>query len=93
MTETVYGVVGARVLSPVRLSVTQWTVACQTPLFMGFPRQEYCSGLWQDAAKVAELTSKYGRNDLREGHRLAVSRLTCQRVDVAEWRKRDAAPR
>ena len=45
MTETVYGVVGARVLSRVRLSVTQWTVACQTPLFMGFPRQEYCSGL------------------------------------------------
>ena len=25
--------------------VTQWTVACQAPLFMGFPRQEYWSGL------------------------------------------------
>ena len=25
--------------------VTPWTVACQTPLFMGFPRQEYWSGL------------------------------------------------
>jgi len=25
--------------------VTSWTVACQTPLFMGFPRQEYWSGL------------------------------------------------
>ena len=24
---------------------TQWTVACQAPLFMGFSRQEYCSGL------------------------------------------------
>ena len=22
-----------------------WTVACQAPLSMGFPRQEYCSGL------------------------------------------------
>ena len=26
-------------------SVTVWTIACQTPLFMGFPRQEYWSGL------------------------------------------------
>ena len=25
--------------------VTLWTVACQTPLSMGFPRQEYGSGL------------------------------------------------
>ena len=25
--------------------MTPWTVACQTPLSMGFPRQEYCSGL------------------------------------------------
>ena len=24
---------------------TQWTVACQIPLSMGFPRQEYWSGL------------------------------------------------
>ena len=24
---------------------TPWTVACQAPLSMGFPRQEYCSGL------------------------------------------------
>jgi len=24
---------------------TPWTVACQTPLFMGFSRQEYWSGL------------------------------------------------
>ena len=23
--------------------VSPWTVACQTPLSMGFPRQEYCS--------------------------------------------------
>ena len=26
-------------------SVTVWTVACQTPLFIGFPRQEYWNGL------------------------------------------------
>ena len=27
------------------LTVTLWTVACQTPLSMGFPWQEYSSGL------------------------------------------------
>ena len=32
-------------LSPVRLFVTLWTVARQAPLSMGFPRQEYWSGL------------------------------------------------
>ena len=29
----------------VRLFVTLWTVACQAPLFAGFSRQEYWSGL------------------------------------------------
>ena len=29
----------------VRLFATPWTVARQAPLFMGFFRQEYCSGL------------------------------------------------
>ena len=33
------------VLSHVRLFVTPWTVACQAPLSMGFPRQEYWNGL------------------------------------------------
>ena len=32
-------------LSCVRLSAALWTVAHQTPLSMGFPRQEYWSGL------------------------------------------------
>ena len=32
-------------LSCVQLSVTPWTVAQQAPLSMGFPRQEYRSGL------------------------------------------------
>ena len=31
--------------SHVELFVTLWTVACQTPLFMGFPRQKYWSRL------------------------------------------------
>ena len=32
-------------LSHVLLFVTPWTVACQAPLSVGFPRQEYWSGL------------------------------------------------
>ena len=32
-------------LSALQLFVTPWTVACQAPLSMGFPRQEYWSGL------------------------------------------------
>ena len=32
-------------LSPARLFVTLWTVACQASLSMGFSRQEYWSGL------------------------------------------------
>ena len=31
--------------SHVQLSATPWTIAQQSPLFMGFPRQEYWSGL------------------------------------------------
>ena len=34
----------AQSLSHVRLFVTLWSVACQAPLSMGFPRQEYLSG-------------------------------------------------
>ena len=32
-------------LSHVQLFATAWTVAHQTPMSMGFPRQEYWSGL------------------------------------------------
>ena len=34
-----------QLISPVWLFVTLWTAACQTPLSMGFFRQEYWSGL------------------------------------------------
>ena len=34
-----------KLLSPVQLFATPWTIACQTPLTMGFSRQEYWSGL------------------------------------------------
>ena len=33
------------VLSRVQLFATPWTAACQAPLSLGFPRQEYWSGL------------------------------------------------
>ena len=41
------GFFGAKLLSHsvVSDSMTTWTVACQTPLRMGFSRQEYWSGL------------------------------------------------
>ena len=41
----VWGCMHAQSLSGVWLSATRWTVACQAPLSMGFPRQEYWDGL------------------------------------------------
>ena len=38
-------VVAVELLSHVWLFVTPWTVVCQVPLPMGFPRQEYWSGV------------------------------------------------
>ena len=43
-TISVWPCVWAQSLSLVRLFTTQWTIACQAPLSMGFPRQEYWSG-------------------------------------------------
>ena len=37
--------VKVKLLSPVRLFMTPWTVAYQAPLSIGFSRQEYWSGL------------------------------------------------
>ena len=37
--------VKVKLLSPVQLFVTPWTVAYQAPPSMGFPKQEYWSGL------------------------------------------------
>ena len=34
-----------QLLNHVRLFTTLWSVACQAPLSMGFPRQEYWKGL------------------------------------------------
>ena len=38
-------VVVVRLLSPIQLFVTPWSVADQASLSMGFPRQEHWSGL------------------------------------------------
>ena len=35
----------AQMLSHVQLFANPWAVACQAPLSIGFPRQEYCSEL------------------------------------------------
>ena len=46
--EKYYGIISSFVVdlpSQVRLFETPWTVAHQVPLSMGFPRQEYWSGL------------------------------------------------
>ena len=40
-----FTIVCAQLLSCILLSATPWTVAHQAPLSMGFPRQEYWSGL------------------------------------------------
>ena len=34
-----------KLLSHIRLFATPWTIVCQAPPSMGFPRQEYWSGL------------------------------------------------
>ena len=39
------GCVSAKLLSHVRPFATPWTVVCQAPLSIGFPRQEYWDGL------------------------------------------------
>ena len=43
--------------SCVELFATLWTVACQGPLYMGFPRQEYWSGLPGDLPDTVSLAS------------------------------------
>ena len=36
---------GSLVVKSCLTLVTPWAIACQAPLFVEFPRQEYCSGL------------------------------------------------
>ena len=42
---TRYHLLKVKLLSCVQLFETPWTIACHTPLYMGFPKQEYWSGL------------------------------------------------
>ena len=43
--KSIFHCVRAKLLSHIWQFVIPWTVACQSPLFMGFSRQEYWSGL------------------------------------------------
>ena len=65
-------------LSHVQLFVTPWTVACQAPLSMGFPRQEYgrrlpcppSGDLPNSGIKLADLVSCSNRQVLYHKHHL-----------------------
>ena len=46
------------VLSCVQLFETPWTVACQAPLTMGFPRQEYWGGLSFPSPEISTMGTK-----------------------------------
>ena len=48
--------------SRVRLFATLWTVACQSPLSVGFPRQEYWSGLQFPAVNSLGIFPTQGSN-------------------------------
>ena len=47
-----------KTLSRVRLLATPWTAAYQAPSSMGFPRQEYWSGVPLPSPVFAEITKK-----------------------------------
>ena len=66
-----WGKYGVCTLSCVQLLATPWTIACQAPLFMEFPRQEYLSGLsfpWGKYSDIKRLCINYlcGVVSLRE---------------------------
>ena len=54
-----------KLLSRVRLSGAPWTAAHQAPLSMGFPSQEYWSGLPFPSPRCSQMKSLFGA--LREG--------------------------
>ena len=64
---TRYHLLKVKMLSHVQLFETPWTVACQAPLSMGFPRQEYWSGLpfpppgdlLRDQSDVSRIASRH----------------------------------
>ena len=45
--------------------MTPWTVACRAPLFMGFPRQEYWSGLLFPSPGDLPIREMETRTDMR----------------------------
>ena len=72
----IYVKVKVKTLNCVRLFVTPWTVACQTPPPMGFSRQEYWSGLPFPSPM----------------HACMLSRLSCVRLCATPWTAAHQAP-
>ena len=54
--------------SRVQLFTTPWTVACQAPLSMGFPRQEYWNGspFPSPATGNNKMVNCYEKNSLKQ---------------------------
>ena len=64
MAQTGFSSVCANSLSLVRLFATLWTLAHQAPLSLGFPRQEYWSGLPFSSPMHACMLSHFSRVQL-----------------------------
>ena len=81
----------AQLLSFVQLFVTPWTVAHQTPLSMGFSRQEYWSGLLclppgniPDPGIVNSRLRHWQADSFPQSHLLVLlSRFSCVRLCAA----------
>ena len=63
--------------------VTPWTVACQAPLSMGFPRQEYRSGL--PFPSLGDLPREVNPR-LLLGKQILYHRATCEAQDYCTVR-------
>ena len=77
--------VHAKVLSRVRLFATLWTVAHQAPLSMGFPKQEYWSGLpFPSPGDLPNLKIKLTslESPALAGESLPLNRLGCPFLDI-----------
>ena len=68
------------VLSSVRLFVTLWTVACQTPLSMEFSRQEYWSELPFPSPGESSQPSTAGRVFIVWATRVALIKKICSQM-------------
>ena len=78
-----------QLLSSVWLFATPCPEAHQAPLYRGFPRQEYCSGL---GTHLVSVTSRDSLRRLRRPLRIGIpiSQLRCSEVSsLPRWRPKD----